>query len=155
MSSMQSNITCRIDFVPLLLITLYFTGCGPVVNVPHAQEGSITIKNGGSSSSQKFNKLLLRTQAAGSIRIIVRLNMLFVPDSQLSAQAAMDQQTRISGMQDQLCAEISQYDVKGVKRFKYTPYIAMEVDSMALKALMSNLLVLSVDEDIPALPRPH
>jgi len=102
-----------------------------------------------------YSRLLAKVQAKGHLRIIVQLNMPFVPDGQLSAQAAMDQQMRISRMQDQLCAALAQYKVKSIKRFKYTPYIAMEVDSAALKALISDSLVLSLEEDAPVPPTVH
>lgn len=103
--------------------------------------------------NKDYSKLLSKAQAAGSVRIIVRLNMPFVPEGQLSTSpAAVDQQIKISRMQDQLGAELSKYSVKGIKRFKYTPYMAMEADAIALRALISNPLVMSVQEDAPVPP---
>lgn len=103
-------------------------------------------------TQKDFSRLFDKAQKAGSIQIIARLNMPFVPDSELSAQAAANQQARIAGLQDQLCAALSKYNIKNIKRFKYTPYIAMEMDATALKALMSNPLVSSIEEDASVPP---
>ncbi len=103
-------------------------------------------------SHQDYSQLLARAQKAGSIRVIVRLNMPFVPEGSLSEQEAVDQRARISRMQDQLCAALSQYNAKNFKRFKYTPSMAMEVDSTALRVLISSPLVMSLKEDVPIPP---
>jgi hypothetical protein len=143
--------------LPCLLGFMFIVNCGTISNgttenniQPQAAEhmnSEITTKD--------YSKLLARTQAAGIVRIIVKLNMHFVPDGQLSSQEAVEQQARIAKMQDRLCAELSKYNVKGIKKFKYTPYIAMEVDSTALAALISNSLVVSVEEDSPVPPTLH
>ncbi len=101
---------------------------------------------------QDYGKLLARAQETGRIRIIVKLNTSFVPEGQLSAREALDQQARISSTQDQLCADLAPYKATGIKKFKYSPHIAMEVDLTALKALMSHPLVLSLEEDAPSPP---
>lgn len=104
-------------------------------------------------ANQDYSELLSKAQAAGSVRIIARLDMPFVPEGQLStSQEAVEQQIRISRLQDQLCEALSKYNVKGIKRFKYMPYMAMEVDPAALKALISNPLVISIEEDAPVPP---
>jgi hypothetical protein len=55
-------------------------------------------------------------------------------------------------MQDQLCKALSEYNVKEIKRFKHIPYMAMEVDSAALRVLISHPLVKSFEEDAPIPP---
>lgn len=103
-------------------------------------------------TEQDYSKLLARAREKGHIRIIAQLNTPFVPDGQLSAQEALDQQARISGAQAQLCADLAKYNATGIKKFKYSPHIAMEVDSTALKALIAHPLVLSLQEDAPSHP---
>ena len=104
-------------------------------------------------ANKDYSKLLSKAQAAGSVRVIARLNMPFVPEGQLSTpQESVDQQLRIARMQDQLCEALSKYNVKGIKKFKYIPYIAMEVDSFALQVLISNPLVIMLSEDDPVPP---
>lgn len=149
---MQKETIIETGLGLLMLIMLFVIGCGSGMTAPGAEGKSMVVKNEGSSSSKDYSKLLAKAQAAGSVRIIVRLDMPFVPDGLLSTQEAIDQQVRISGMQDQLCAALSKYKVKGIKRFKFTPYAAMEVDSTALRVLLSNPLVLSVEEDAPVPP---
>lgn len=107
------------------------------------------------TTNKDYSSLVARAQSAGNVRVIARLDMPFVPDGQLSAKEAIDQQVRISRMQDQLCAALSKYNVRGIKRFKYTPYIAMEADATTLRALISNSLVLSLEEDTPVPPATH
>ena len=102
--------------------------------------------------AQDYGPLLARAQAAGSIRIIVRLDTPFVADGLLSPEGAAEQQSRISRMQEQLCAALTEYKVKGIKRSKYTPFMAMEVDSAALRALIAHPLVASIEADAPVPP---
>ena len=136
----------------MLFINLFVCGCGSAVPASDEKEKYPMLKKVRNQSSKDYNKLLTRVKTAGSIRVIVELNMPFKPDSQLSVEEANDQQSRISRMQDQLCAELSKYNVKGIKKFKYTPYMALMVDSTALRVLISNPLVLSLEEDIPVPP---
>ena len=99
------------------------------------------------------NSLLTKAQAAGSVRIIVKLNTSFQPEGLLSGpQAAVGQQARILSLQNQIQEAVSKHNVRGIKKFKYIPYTAMEVDSAALAALIANPLVLSIQEDIPVPP---
>lgn len=149
--SVQKKITVGMDLTFLIFI-IFFLGCASSESVLNAEGKPAAVKKGRSSSSEEYNKLLAKTQKAGSIRIIARLNIPFVPDGQLSAQEATDQQARISEMQAQLCEALSGYHIKGIKRFKHSPYIAMKVDSKALRALIDNSLILSLEEDAPLPP---
>lgn len=134
---------------------LIISGCGSFGTTPPVAEESPAGEEDTISSPRDYSSLLARVRETGRVRIIARLDMTFVPDGQLSAQESMDQQGRIAGMQDQLCASLSEYQVKGIKRFQYTPYIAMEVDASALVALIANPLVLSVEEDAPVPKATH
>lgn len=107
----------------------------------------------GQPGSQAFGDLLYKAHTGGSVRIIVRLNMPFVPEGLLSTpQAAVDQQARISAMHDRLLEALSDYNAKDIRRYKHAPYTAMEVDSTVLWALSSNPLVISFTEDVPVPP---
>jgi hypothetical protein len=117
------------------------------MNLPQAEGNPHALKNDRSSSINDYSRLLAKAEAADSVRIIARLNMPFVPEGQLSTREAIAQQNRIADMQDQLCAALSEYQVRGIKRLKYTPFIGMEVDAKALKALISHPLIMSLQED--------
>jgi subtilisin len=128
----------------LVVISFAFLSLFSPGNAPAAE---------GQGGPKDYSELLSKAQAAGSVRIIVSLDMPFVPEGLLStSQEAVDQQGRISRLQDQLHGAVSQYDVKHIKRYQYIPYTAMEVDSTALSALIANPLVISVEEDIPVPP---
>ena len=97
--------------------------------------------------------LLAKAQASGSVRVIVKLNTSFQPEGRLSGpQAAISQQNRIASAQNQLHQAVSQHNVKSIKKFKYIPYTAMELDSTTLAVLMANPLVVSIEEDVPVPP---
>jgi hypothetical protein len=122
-------------------------GCSQVVNAHSVEANPPVSQNESSSSVKDYSRLLSVAQTAGSIRILVKLNMPFVPDGQLSPKQAEEQQVRISEMQDRLCSVLVQQDVQGIKRFKYTPYMAMRVNTAALKVLISSPLVSSIEAD--------
>jgi len=142
--------------LPWLLGLIFIVSCSTtstsIAGDNNKPQPQATIQVNSGIANKDCSKLLSKAQAAGSVHVIVRLNIPFVPDGQLSATEATDQQAQISRMQDQLCKALSNYNVTGIKRFKYTPYIALEVDSAALKALMANSLVASIGEDVPVPP---
>jgi len=138
------------EFLLVLICILAINACG---GLAQGKNGQATDPMNSGIAHKDYSKLISKAQAAGSVRVIVKLNMPFVPEGQLSTpREAIDQQVQISVMQDQLCEALSTYSVKGIKRFKYIPYIAMEVDSIALKVLISNPLVKSFEEDAPVPP---
>jgi hypothetical protein len=149
---MTPKIIIRVFSGFLFLWVTLFASCGHTMNLSQAEGKSPASRNEQSSSLQHYRSLLTRAETVGSVRIIARLNMPFVPDGHLSSQAAVDQQKRIASMQDQLCADLSEYQVRGVKRMKYAPFIGMEVDAKALRMLISHPLILSLQEDAPVPP---
>lgn len=107
----------------------------------------------GQNTSKVSNALFKKVQSSGSVRVIVKLNTSFQPESQLSGTpAVVNQQGRISKLQKQLHQSVSGHNVRGIKKFKHIPYTAMEVDETALSALIANPLVVSIEEDVPVPP---
>ena len=87
-------------FLLVLICILVVNACGGLAQGKNEQAADHM--NSG-IANKDYNKLLSKAQAAGSVRVIVKLNMPFVPEGQLSTpQEAVDQQVRISRMQDQL-----------------------------------------------------
>ncbi|MDA8126130.1 MAG: hypothetical protein M0009_13190 [Deltaproteobacteria bacterium] len=140
-------------FAFILSCLLAFNACEGLAQKKEGAAGGDPATSG--IVSEAYRDLLAKAQATGAVRIIVRLNMPFVADGLLSKEAALEQQGQISRLQDQLGAALAGYKVQGIKRSKYTPFIAMEVDAAALRALISNSLVLSIAEDAPAPPTGH
>lgn len=62
-----------------------------------------------------------------------------------AARAAMV--SRIDRTQQELLDRMSSYSLSSIKRFKYIPYLAMEVNAGALEALASDPEVVSIEED--------
>lgn len=107
----------------------------------------------GQGSQKASPALLAKVQKAGSVRVIIRLDTSFQPEGQLSGSTAVaGQKARIASVQTRLQQEVSEHNVRGIKRFKHIPYSAMAVDPDALDALIAHPLVLSIEEDklIPA-----
>lgn len=116
---------------------------GPVVAVEPAASAQ---------RARAFAALTAKAQAAGRVRVIVGLR----PEGGSAAAAAgsfKDAAARaamVSGVdraQQALLARMSGHNISSIKRFKYIPYLAMEVDAGALEALASDPEVVSIEED--------
>jgi hypothetical protein len=103
-------------------------------------------------STDKFEELSARARAQGSIDVIVKLCVPFRPEGELSDADARRQRDAIARAQDALIKELRGERVAHVKRYEYTPFIALEVDASALRRLRSSASVAEVTEDaaIPA-----
>ena len=101
-----------------------------------------------------FAALRARVQAEGKARVIVGLRT----DSQSVSAAASnlnEAQARsplISRVQQSLLARMGSYNLSSVRRFKYMPHVAMEVDGAALEALASDPEVVTLEEDVRVEP---
>ena len=101
-----------------------------------------------------FAALRARVQAEGKARVIVGLRT----DSQSVSAAASnlnEAQARsplISRVQQSLLARMGSYNLSSVRRFKYMPHVAMEVDGAGLEALASDPEVVTLEEDVRVEP---
>ena len=102
--------------------------------------------------SRVFAALISQARSEGRVRVIVGLGAQ--GDSGASnagsfkdAEARAAMVSRIDGAQQELLVRMSGYRVSSVKRFKYIPYLAMEVDAAALEALASDPEVVTIEED--------
>jgi subtilisin family serine protease len=76
----------------------------------------------------------------------------FQPEGKLAAALVQTQRDLIALSQDEVLYQLSSHYVTGVKRFKYIPYMAMEVDEAALVELQQIPTVTSIQEDVPVPP---
>ena len=129
------------------LFLMILPGCSQIVNAHNLEANPPVSQNESTSSVKDYSRLLTVAETAGSVRILVKLNMPFVPDGQLSPKQSKEQQMRISEMQDRLFTVLVQDDVQGIKRFTYAPYMAMKVNAKALRVLISSSLVSSIEAD--------
>lgn len=104
----------------------------------------------GQEREKGYSAILARARTLGPTRIIVGLDVSFMSEGMLSsAQDALDQRRRIGEAQRQLLESPAMRHARGIRKFKYIPYIAMEADASELMALNSDPLVISIHEDVP------
>ena len=102
----------------------------------------------------EYDELITRARTRGRLRVIIQLNYTdWKPEGELPDGRAVEQQRlRIIQLQDKILEQLAEFDVTGIKKFKYTPQMAMEVDAAALMRLINSPDVASVSEDALAGP---
>ena len=101
-----------------------------------------------------YNLLRSKSLDKGSVKIIVKVRTAFTPKPLLQETDKHAQRALMLQSQDQV---VTQLEAKGhkprsIRKYKYTPHIAMKVDSATLDALISSPDVISVEEDVPVPP---
>ncbi len=130
-------------FIFFLLLFGFIASCGSEIG--SSDEDTITIKKNNSTS---YRDLLSKAQSQGSVRVIVKLKMPFTPEGELSSPSQVaSQRAQIKSAQTELLNSLSNYNIKGVKRFETIPYISMEVDAQTLCVSVSHPLVESIHEN--------
>ena len=102
--------------------------------------------------ARAFAVLSAKARTEGRVRVIVGLRAeggsgASAARSFEDAEARAAMVSRVDRAQQALLVRMSGYSLSSVKRFKYIPYLAMEVDAGALEALASDPEVVSVEED--------
>jgi hypothetical protein len=101
-----------------------------------------------SSTPSSPGELVSRIPPGGTLRVIVTLSGSFVPEGQLPDEAARQAQRRaISAAQTAVLDELASTRVSDVRRFAYTPQLALTVDATALERLLRSRRVAAVQED--------
>lgn len=87
------------------------------------------------------------------MRVIVQLKTQSLPEGWLAdTSKAIAQRGRIARAQDRLLDRMAVFGASGIKRFRHIPFLAMEVDAVALSALLRDPDVLRVQEDVAVPP---
>lgn len=90
----------------------------------------------------------LSVTPGGVLPVIVTLAGDFVPEGELADDAArLEQRRRIRAAQDAVLEELGADRVGNVRRFAYTPQLALTVDAAALARLLRSPRVAAVQED--------
>ena len=102
--------------------------------------------------ARAFTALTARAQAEGRVRVIVGLRSEGGSEASAAsnfkdAAARAAVVSRVAQAQQALLGRMSGHDVSSVRRFKYIPFLAMEVDAAALEALASDPEVVTIEED--------
>ena len=101
-----------------------------------------------------FAAMRAKVQAEGKARVIVGLRTegQSVSAAVSSLNEAQARSPLISRVQQSLLTRMGSYNLSSVRRFKYMPHVAMEVDGAALEALASDPEVVTLEEDIRVEP---
>ena len=102
--------------------------------------------------ARTFAALMAKVQSKGRVRVIVGLraeggSSASTASSFKDAAARAAMVSRVNRAQQALLVRMNSYSISSVKRFKYIPYVAMEVDAAALEALAADPEVVSIEED--------
>ena len=72
------------------------------------------------------------------VRVIVRLNTSYIPEGLLKAEEeALAQRQRIQTIQEKLLGRLASANYRGLKRYRYTPLLALTVNERGLAGLMA------------------
>jgi len=88
-----------------------------------------------------------RVRSEGRVKLIVGLKSEVRSAPIGSLAVARDRAPAIARAQQSLSIRMSGHRVSSLRRFKFIPYLAMEVDGAALEALASDPEVVSIEED--------
>ncbi|HEY68958.1 MAG TPA: S8 family serine peptidase [Anaerolineae bacterium] len=144
----------RYFLILLAFIVLLVTGFNPGVGSAHS--GAVSDSHTGENLIAKmeiYEQLLPRVQAQGTLRVIIRLEMPFLPEAlHSSAYAILAQRYRIQQVQSTVLDSLSAYSVATAQVYVHVPYLALEIDGTALWDLILNPLVATIQEDVPVPP---
>jgi uncharacterized repeat protein (TIGR01451 family) len=135
-------------FRPVLLLiflfTLIFVGIGSAVSVQAISP---------SQQLDGLQQLVAQAQESGSVRVLVQLDLPFRAEGELETdQAVQAQQANIDGLQGMVLEQMADTNTAVIATFKYIPYLALELDDVALETLAALPSVVAIEEDIPVPP---
>ena len=131
--------------------------CGSVrMGIPKAveEDAARELGTGGepvveASKARSLRALRNRIRSEGRVKVIVGLRTTGQPvvATATGLRAAETRTRPIAQAQRLLSLRMSGHNISSMRRFKFIPYVAMEVDSAALEALATDPEVISVAED--------
>lgn len=120
---------------------------------PHiAQQPVPLIDNYQIKIINKINKLNKLVAERGSVYLIVGLRTRFTPEGRLSASQIAAQRTEIARTQSVVLNKVASLKGRNHKLFTFIPFMAIEVNSTELAALIKLHEVISLEEDRVAAP---
>lgn len=82
-------------------------------------------------------ELIMKARDEGLVRIIIRLNMEFVPEGKLnSPKEILAQRQMIANQQKEVLKVLRDHKISRVKRLRFAPSLAMTVDERAMSVLL-------------------
>jgi subtilisin family serine protease len=96
----------------------------------------------------KFDNLIAKAEDSGTVRVIIGLRTNYSPEGFLADDSKREaQRDAIAEVQNNLIEKIKGYRIESVKQFEFIPFMAMEVDSIALGQIKQLAEVNSLEED--------
>ncbi len=96
---------------------------------------------------RNVSALRAKALAQGSVRVLVGVRAAFTPEGKLSIRAAQAQRTEIAQAQNALLKQMAAQSVRVLHQYDFIPYLALDVDAVALDALATAANVTSIEED--------
>ena len=134
----------------VLLLALILTGAA--LASPSGAAGGLQLPRSAAEAAGGLagDSLLEKVQSSGSIRVIVKLDVAFVPEGRLIAPlGAVSQRVLITQAQDQVLKRLEAFQSRPARRFRHVPYFAIQVNAEALADLLANPRVIDIVEDVP------
>jgi subtilisin family serine protease len=103
-------------------------------------------------SGKDVSALMARAQTHGYVRVIVGVRVTYQPEGRLDVRAIQTQRASIAQAQNALLNQLAVHNARLTRRFTTIPYLALEVNANALRALVSAANVTSIREDQPRKP---
>ena len=134
----------------VLLLALILTGAA--LASPFGAAGGLQVPRAAAEAAggQGADSLIEKVQSSGSIRVIVKLDVAFVPEGRLIAPlGAVSQRVMITQAQDRVLKRLEAFQSRPARRFRHVPYFAIQVNAEALADLLANPQVIDIIEDVP------
>ena len=106
----------------------------------------------GANAFTQLDSLVVKARAKGQVPVILRLNMNFKAEGNLSAPGIFAQRNAIADAEDAVIQSLAGMNATNVKKYQYVPYLAVTVNAAALQALARNPMVMAISEDIAFAP---
>jgi uncharacterized repeat protein (TIGR01451 family) len=134
------------------LISVAFWGLSPGYALDSA--GTIPYPTTGvQTKAHRFRRLLDQAQKKEAVKVIVRLNSSLVPEGYLRGEYEVRaQRAEIARLQEQVLNHLEGQVVRNIIKFKYIPFMALELDHRALAFLENHPLITDIEEDRPTQP---
>lgn len=135
------------------LLLGFLLGCHGAQAGNGAGNGSLSAA-GDPAMIQALDRLSALARQRGTVRIIVRVKIAFVPEGDLDERAARAQRDAIAAAQSAVLAAVPAQAPDRVRRFESIPFLGMEVDAEELQRLIRLPEVADIEEDRLAQPAP-
>jgi hypothetical protein len=133
-----------------LLLSLAIPVACATPNLPDVER--VNPPSPGSADRKVTAALRARAEASGQVRVLVRLNIAWQPEGDLTEAQKVAQQARIAAAQNDLLAQVQARGATLVRNYQFVPQLVLNVTPGALDVLEASPLVASVQEDQVSAP---